>query len=117
VTSPSRWGAELVVVSRTFTRGESGGSYGQAVPAVPGRVGYSNHLPFDEDGRILRQVALPTLRASNLTLDRRVPGQFRHNLGIVNDGGEAVELTLMWGGWIRTSGSCAIAGRRGRCSG
>ncbi len=99
LTSPSRWGQELVAVSRTFTGDGNGGTYGQAVPAVPGRVGYSNHLPYDKDGSILLNVFLPSLRASNLTLDRRTPGQYRHNLGVVNDGDEPVKLTLVWG-WV-----------------
>ncbi len=97
LTSPARWGEQLVATSRTSTPDPAGGSYGVAAPAVPGRVGYSNHLPHDRDGTILYNVSLPSLRAANLTLDRRTPGQFRHNIGIVNDNDTPVTIKLLWG--------------------
>lgn len=99
LTSPFSWGEQLVATSRTFTTDPDGATYGLAGPAVPGRVGYSNHLPRDADGSILYQVNPPSNRAANLTLDRRTPGQFRHNLGIVNDSDTLLRITLLWG-WM-----------------
>lgn len=112
LTSPSRWGEQLVAISRTSTPDPGGGSYGVAVPAVPDRVGYSNHLPYDEDRSALDMVAFPSLRASNLTLDRRTPGQFRHNIGIVNDGDETISLTLVWAWEVSGLIEPPVEGRR-----
>jgi hypothetical protein len=93
ITSPYRWGEQVVAVSRCATlssdpvEAAAGGTMGHAVVAVPGRVGYSNHiLRQEEDG------SPPAL----LLLEDRA-SQFRHNLGVVNDGGEPLELTLWWG--------------------
>ena len=110
LTSPSRWGEQLVVASRTSTPNPEGGSYGVAVPAVPDSVGYSNHLPYDQDGSALDMVAFPSLLVSNLTPDRRTPGQFRHNVGIVNDDDAPVTVELLWG--FMDPGEKQLAGYR-----
>ena len=44
IEAPYRAGAQLSVYSRTYTTDVNGGTYGQAVPAVPTSVGYSNHV-------------------------------------------------------------------------
>lgn len=97
VTSEARWGEELVVAGRISTPAPGGGRYGHAVPAVPGRVGYSNHTQYDADDPELRNVQSPGLQASHLDLDYREPGRYRYNVGIVNDLDEPVTLTLAWG--------------------
>jgi hypothetical protein len=43
IEAPYRWGAQLSAYSRTFTDAPDGGTYGQAVPAVPTTAGYSTH--------------------------------------------------------------------------
>jgi hypothetical protein len=105
VTSPWRWGEQLVAASRSSTPAPEGGSFGHAVTAAPGRTGYSNHLVFvgdpesygyDWDPRDV-SVHAPASAASELHLDLRQPGRFRHNLGVVNDADEPVTLTLVWG--------------------
>lgn len=98
LTSPYRWGANLVAAARVSTPAEGGGSYGQAVPAVPGVVGYSNHLPYypEKMGDTYYGVFWEEWRPSTFSLDLREPGRFRHNLGIVNDEDEPVEITLEW---------------------
>ena len=92
VAAPYRWGAQLAVHSRTYTsNGASGGTYGQSVPAVPTREGYSTHLQH-------AQVAGPVIAlASQFYLDLRYPGMFRHNFGIVNDSAEPIEMDLYYG--------------------
>jgi hypothetical protein len=101
VTSPYRWGEQLVAASRTFTAAEGGGTFGHAVTAAPGRAGYSNHLVYPgepEPAWISYPVGLNVpAGSSTLYADRRVPGQFRHNLGVVNDFDQTVTLTLLWG--------------------
>ena len=98
LTSPYRWGANLVAAARVSTPATAGGSYGQAVPGVPGRVGYSNHLPYYEDqGDVYYNVHWEEWRPATFSLDLREPGRFRHNLGVVNDEDEPVEVTLLWG--------------------
>ncbi len=97
LTSPYRWGANLVAAARVSTPAEGGGSYGQAVPAVPSTVGYSNHLPYyPEESDANYNIHWEERRPATLTLDLREPGRFRHNLGIVNDEDEPVEITLEW---------------------
>lgn len=110
LTSPSRWGEQLVATSRTSTPNPEGGSYGVAVSAVPDSVGYSNHLPHDQDGSTLEGVAYPSLLVSNLTPDRRTPGQYRHNIGIVNDDDAPVTIELLWG--FMDPGESQLAGHR-----
>jgi hypothetical protein len=99
--SAYRWGEQVVAASRTFTAAPGGGSYGHTVTASPGRAGYSNHLvyPGEPEPDWAYQVAFNVAYAGASTLygDRRVPGQFRHNLGVVNDFDEPVRLTLLWG--------------------
>lgn len=99
LTSPYRWGEQVVAVARSFTPSPDaelrarGGTVGHGVPAVPGRLGYTNHLidlplaPYD--GTVGTD--------SSLGLDRRRAGQFRHNLGIVNPGDQPALLKLWWG--------------------
>ena len=99
LTSPYRWGEQLQVASRAFTPSsdpaerDAGGTMGQGVVAVPGRLGYSNHLQdlFTYDGETY------VGRPAQLILDPRTPGRYRHNLGIVNDHEELLQLTLSWG--------------------
>jgi hypothetical protein len=75
VESPYRWGEQLTVYSRTYTSDQQGsGTYGQSVPAVPSRYGYANNGTF--------------------VLDRRQPGQYRHNLGVVNDGQSSLAVKI-----------------------
>ncbi|MEA2338098.1 MAG: hypothetical protein QOE82_2105, partial [Thermoanaerobaculia bacterium] len=86
IDAPYRWGAQLSVYSRTFTDSADGGTYGQAVPAVPSTVGYSTHTrPLSYDGP-----------GSAFVLDLRQPGRFRHNLGVVNDGSKPLAMTLSY---------------------
>ncbi len=98
VRSDHRWGEQLVVTGRISTPGTDGvGSYGHAVPSVPGRTGYTNHTQYKvRDGETLN-VQSPALRASHLDLDRRIDGAYRHNLGVVNDLDEPITLRLIWG--------------------
>lgn len=75
IESPYRWGEQLTVYSRTYTKDLQGsGTYGQSVPAVPSRYGYANNGTF--------------------ILDRRQPGQYRHNLGVVNDGQQSLAVKI-----------------------
>lgn len=89
IESPYRWGAQLTVYSRTFTTTPDGkGTYGQSVPAVPSHDGYSTQLPD-------KPYQLPTdvyAHPPDFFLDLRYPGQFRHNLGVVNDSAEPLEV-------------------------
>jgi hypothetical protein len=82
---------QLVAYSRTYSGDESTGTYGQAVPAVPSRVGYSNHLPATVPLTAISETY------SVLFLDKRDPGQFRHNFGMVNTGDSAVTIRLRYG--------------------
>jgi hypothetical protein len=99
LTSPYRWGEQVQVASRTFTPSsdpaerDAGGTMGQGVVAVPGRLGYSNHLQDIYFTDLETYVGRP----AQLILDPRTPGRYRHNLGIVNDHDEALQLTLTWG--------------------
>ncbi len=101
ITSPYRWGAQLVVASRSSTPSSdsveraAGGTLGHAVPAVPGRTGYTNHLPCDTGASCVPggSLGLP----SEIVLDLRTPGQYRHNLGVVNDSDQTITVTLRWG--------------------
>jgi len=80
----------------------AGGTMGQAVPAVPDVVGYSNHLPWlgrefgsgDESTANLFDNQSPYIEPSQLVLDNRIPGRFRFNIGLVNDRGEPLTVTL-----------------------
>ena len=83
IESPYRWGEQLTVYSRTYTSDPQGeGTYGQSVPAVPSRYGYANNGSF--------------------VLDRREPGQYRHNLGVVNDAATPLIVSIMSGGHAET---------------
>lgn len=91
IESPYRWGEQLAVHSRTYTSdGEGGGTYGQSIPAVPTRDGYSTHLDHAQNSG---PVASST---SEFYLDLRYPGMFRHNLGVVNDSAEPLEVDLFY---------------------
>lgn len=89
IDAPYRWGAQLAAYSRTFT-GDTG-TYGQSVPAVPSSSGYSTHLRWHDPYLISATGDGPT---SAFVLDRRVPGRFRYNIGVVNDGIAAMEVRL-----------------------
>jgi hypothetical protein len=97
-TSPYRWGAQLVATSRTFTPAPepelraAGGTMGHAVTAVPTRLGYSNHLGSFE----MMLYGPENGISSQVLLDLREPGRFRHNLGVVNDSSEPLEVVLRW---------------------
>ncbi|MCG6964498.1 MAG: hypothetical protein LJE95_14670 [Acidobacteria bacterium] len=108
ITSPYRWGENLVAAARVWTPDSDpqlragGGTEGQAVPAVPDILGYTNHLPWlagsfgtldDSTGYILANQH-PFIQPSQLVLDNRVPGRYRFNLGVVNDGDAPVTVTL-----------------------
>jgi hypothetical protein len=101
ITSPYRWGEQLVVASRSSTPSSdlieraAGGTLGHAVPAVPGRTGYTNHLPDQDPDHI--GIGGSTGVPSEIVLDVRRPGQYRHNLGVVNDSNQAITVTLRWG--------------------
>jgi hypothetical protein len=88
VESSYRAGAQLSVYSRTWTPSSSGGSYGQAVPALPSLVGYSNHGldAFDVSDT-----------PSMFLLDKRDPQQFRHNIGVVNPFDTPITIRLRYG--------------------
>ncbi len=86
VRSEYRFGENVVAAARVWTGGTAG-TYGQAVPAVPDAVGYSNHRAISDhqfryEGYVI--------------LDRREPGRYRHNLGIVNPSDEPLEVALQW---------------------
>lgn len=89
VTAPYAWGEQLSVYSRTYTfstsDGEMGGTYGQAVPAVPSHVGYST-----ESGGSTDTPSSPSV----LILDKRDPTRYRHNLGVVNDSDQPLIVRL-----------------------
>ena len=97
LTSPYRWGAQVVATSRVWTPALDpservrGGTMGQGVPAVPGTAGYSNHF------RDLDSADAFTGMNAMLVVDHREPGRFRHNLGLANDRDEPVRVTLSWG--------------------
>ncbi|MBP7799540.1 MAG: hypothetical protein KA072_13040 [Thermoanaerobaculaceae bacterium] len=104
IASPYRLGEQVVAASRVWTPsldpGESvrGGTMGQAVPAVPGDTGYSNHLgPLTDDDPSLGNVEYLTGKPATYILDHRVPGRFRHNMGFANDSDESVTIDLTWG--------------------
>lgn len=90
IESPFRRGAQLSVYSRTYTASSGGGTYGQAIPAVPSLVGYSNH------------VALTTINAAMaetypaFILDKRDLQQYRHNVGIVNTSDAPLSIRLRY---------------------
>ena len=90
VTSSYRWGQQLSVYSRTYTPstadGQAGGTYGQAVPAVPSHVGYSTETGGSDT------ISTPSV----LILDKRDPSQYRHNLGAVNDSSEPLTIRLRY---------------------
>jgi hypothetical protein len=98
LTSPYRLGEQVVGASRTYTLSSdpveraNGGTMGQAVIGVPSRLGYSNHTQTLDDpiweGTVDRE--------SVLVLDRLDPDRYRHNLGVVNDSDEVLQLTLQW---------------------
>ena len=88
IDSPYRSGAQLSVYSRTWTPAASGGTYGQAVPALPSLIGYSNHGVDAFELSDTRSVFL---------LDKRDPQQFRHNVGVVNPFDTAITVRLRYG--------------------
>jgi hypothetical protein len=92
IDAPYHRGAQLAAYSRTFTDASDGGTYGQAVPAVPSTVGYSTHsLTNPQEPYISNATAGP---GSSFVIDLRQPGRFRHNLGVVNDGPKALAVNL-----------------------
>jgi hypothetical protein len=98
LTSPYRLGQQVGAAGRSFTPSAdpveraAGGTMGQAVVALPGRTGYTNHL---QD--VNTPVEMFTGRVAQLVLDRRDPTRFRHNLGVVNDADTPLTVTLWWG--------------------
>ncbi len=89
VTSAPHWGEDLVAAARTWTPAENG-SYGQAVPAVPSLLGYSNHSTVFE-------TAIDTSASqAGFILDKREEHQFRHNMGVVNDTDETINVNIRY---------------------
>jgi len=99
LTSPYRWGEQVVAVSRSSTPAPepdlraAGGTLGHAVTAVPTHVGYTNHLDAIDPDHRYTDFGHPSL----VLLDRRDPERYRHNLGVVNDTDEPIQVTLRWG--------------------
>lgn len=91
VESPYRSRAQLSVYSRTYTSSSGGGTYGQAIPAVPTLVGYSNHIAPTTLARSIADTQPVFL------LDRRDPGQYRHNVGMVNTSDGPLTIRLRYG--------------------
>jgi hypothetical protein len=91
IEAPYRWGEQLTAYSRTYTQASTGGTYGQAVPALPSLTAYSTHLS--------EFVYYPDVPATNaqFLLDERKPGRFRHNFGAVNDLDRPVTVRLRFG--------------------
>ena len=109
LTSPYRWGAQVVATSRVWTPALDpservrGGTMGQGVPAVPGTAGYSNHF------RDLDSADAFTGMNAMLVVDHREPGRFRHNLGLANDRDEPVRVRCRGDGGLLTSRrSCGV---------
>ena len=100
ISAPFRFGRQLRIDGRVWTTDpDTGGSFGHALQAVPAPFGYSNHAQFARgiSGELsLMQPQFPR-QASFVQLDLRVPGQFRHNLGIVNPYDDELEIGLVWG--------------------
>jgi len=102
-TTPWRWGEQVVAASRASTPAPGGGSFGHAVTAAPSHVGYSNHLVYEGDPEpdwycySMAYSLAPLAAPAELLLDLREQDRFRHNLGIVNDSDQPVNLTLLWG--------------------
>ncbi len=92
IDAPYHRGAQLSAYSRTFTDAPDGGTYGQAVPAIPSTVGYSTHP--------IRNPSSPYFYngtggpGSMFVIDQRQPGRFRHNLGVVNDSATSLGVNL-----------------------
>lgn len=87
IESDATSGAQLSAYSRTYTSDLTGGTYGQLVPAVPLRAGYSNHLPLPRGGVLSETLSI-------LPMDKRNPHQFRHNFGAANTTDQPVIFTL-----------------------
>ncbi len=88
VCSEYRFAQNVVAVARVWT-GNASGTFGQAVPAVPDDVGYSNHeAPVEERNEFYTEAWV--------VVDRRQPGRFRHNLGVVNASDEPLQVILRW---------------------
>jgi len=79
---------QVSVVSRSYTTAAGGGTYGQGIQAVPSVIGYSNHLAPTTNDMYLAETS-PTF-----VLDKRVPNQYRHNLGVVNTSDDPLSITL-----------------------
>ncbi len=100
ISAPFRIGEQLRIDGRIWTSDpQTGGAFGHALQAVPSPFGYSNHGQYARPfGRELWWAAAPfQLFSAFLQLDERIPGQFRHNVGVVNPYDEDLELALMWG--------------------
>jgi hypothetical protein len=97
IESDYRRGAQLSIYSRTYTTSPNGGTYGQAIPAVPSLVGYSNH-------RAVETVSIDMAETESFfVLDKRDPDQFRHNIGAVNTGDVPLTLRLRYAEVTRNS--------------
>jgi hypothetical protein len=92
ITAPYRWGSQLSAYSRTYTLSADGGTFGQAVPAVPSRLGYTNH-----HSEFISTGDSSMAGHSMIILDKRNYGQYRHNIGVVNDTGTAINVRLRYG--------------------
>lgn len=88
--------AQLSVYSRTWTPAPGGGTFGQAVPAVPSLIGYSNHLAATTFAISMAETK------STFVLDKRDPAQFRHNIGFVNTAAEPLSIRLRYA-WVSSN--------------
>lgn len=91
IDSPYREGAQLSVYSRTFTPSPNGGTYGQAIPALPSTVGYTNHFAVTTISQDMSETE------SAFLFDKRDPKRFRHNMGVVNPSEVPINLRLRYG--------------------
>lgn len=99
ITSPYQLGEQVAAYSRNYTHAAGDrGTYGQAIPAVPTRYGYSTHLPH------AHYVRDTHADAPEFFLDRRVPERFRHNMGVVNDEADALTVSLYYGAALTPEG-------------
>ena len=96
--SDYRWGQQLVAAARIWTADtDTGGSFGHVVTAVPYPWAYSNHERWLREDDEVYNVQSAGITVSHVDLDFRVPGQFRHNLGLVNSTDAPLSIEILWG--------------------
>jgi len=98
ISSDYRWAEQLAAYGRIWTPDpESGGSFGEGIPAIPYPLGYSNHGIFLREDPNLYHVNTPGLATAHFDLDLRQAGRYRYNLGFVNSTDEEIEIEILWG--------------------